>query len=128
MLIPVDWAKGLSDFLIRTVDLFLKYHVQGNLEKIELDVSVSLGDAEITLTIDGNSHEVDFDVYKMAEEDCERDAQRECYFENESCWVEFFEDMGEDEERITSEMKTVAEALKTKYHVPVEMEVDMEEY
>lgn len=125
MLIPVDWVNELSDFLIRTIDLFLKYYAKGKLEEIELDVLVSQGETEITLTIDGDSYEVDLDMYKLAEEDCERDAQRECYFENEVCWYEFFEDMEENEERITSEMEAVGEKLKAKYHVPVEMEVDM---
>lgn len=122
----LDWSEMISDFLTRTVDMFLKYHVTGTMDGIKLCLSPMNGMADVVLTIDGAEHTVDFDDFRCATEDCERDVQRECYFENESIWVEFFMMMEENLDKIKMYMEQVKDALAEHYNVSVSLDFDEE--
>lgn len=122
----LDWSEMISDFLTRTVDMFLKYHVSGTLEGIKLRIVPINGMADIVLTINGADHTIDFDDFRCASEECERDAQRECYFENESIWVEFFMMMEENLDKIKMYMEQVKDVLAEHYNVSVLLDFDEE--
>ncbi|MEW4415269.1 hypothetical protein [Clostridium sp. AN503] len=121
----MDWKNVIEEFLIRSIDLFAKYYMSGNLEKISVIIDIEEENAEIIIGAGGESEHVDFNLFRSASEGNERDAQRECYFENESLWMDFLIDL--DRDSIEKCMSEVAIGLMERYGVDVDMQVESEE-
>lgn len=119
----IDWKSEIEEFMIRTIDLYLKYHMSGKLERIKLYIISMEYVADITLVADGHEKKIDFYEFRLASEECERDAQRECYFENESIWGDFFTEL-EGTDRMKACLKGVADALENHYGVKVSLELE----
>jgi|GEM_PF-6215717 len=121
-----SWKENIEDFLIRTIDVSRKYYFDGAMKEIRLSVSLLYYDVNITILTDDSEYEVDYENFKMASEGNERDKQRECYFEHESIWAEFFLEFDDDADIIQDYLLQVCNELKERYNVKVllEMEAD----
>jgi hypothetical protein len=84
----IDWISELSEYIINTIKLYLHYHVKGELKNICITLSEQ-NSPDIMLTIDKHNYIVDFDEFKDGTNKNNRDAHRECYYQNESVWSEY---------------------------------------
>lgn len=109
------WKEELTHWLTEVIAIYMKYYSDGKLEKIYVGADPEM---DIVLTIDGEEEAVDLDEYKLAEEECERDRQRECYYANEAMVSEFFY-FGEElcHPVLDGVMKEVSEHFKVPYEL-----------
>jgi len=117
------WKENIEDFLIRTIDVSQKYYFDGMMREIHLSTSVSYGDVKILILTDDTAFEVNYDEFKLATEEMERDKQRECYFEHECIWAEFFMDFNDDLATIQKCLLQICEKLKEHYGAEVLIEM-----
>lgn len=122
----MNWQGEIVDFLGRSIDVFLRYYVSGILEKVELVTYIERGEVEVKLTVGGREQKIDYDAFKCADDEDERDKQRECYFENESLWMEYFIALENNFTAIEKSMGEVSEVLAERYHVDVVSKVKTE--
>lgn len=113
---PEEWKKELTQWLTEVVVIYMKYYSTGKLEKIYVGADEAMN---VVLTIDGKEAEVDLDVYKFAEEECERSRQRECYFANEAMVMEF---CNFGEELCHPVLEEVMKEVSGHFGVPYELE------
>lgn len=85
----IDWIDEISEYMKETIQLFLLYHVKGNLSHIHLAITKQ-NPPIIELTIDEQNYIVDFEEFKNGTDENNRDEHRECYYRNESIWSEYF--------------------------------------
>lgn len=108
----MSWAKYKMDYIDHfeeCINIFLKYYVQGKLQKILFkcdEESVVF----IFVTIDGQEYYIDTYEYKHAKIDRER--QRECYFRDES-YSDFME--VSEETPLEQIMKEVCQEIRKRF-------------
>lgn len=121
-----EMEDSLFRFITDSVRFVLRYYRPGTLEKIYIGVSPEpdVDTADIILKIDGREKSINYDLFKVAEEDMERDDQRECYFKEETIWHDFFDFLDHDIQAIESSMESIKERLAACYKVEIEIDVD----
>lgn len=120
----MNWKNMIEDFLTRSIDLYVKYYMSGELENVSITLHIEDEDAEIIIEAGGESEDMDFDQFRSVSEENERDAQRECYFENESIWMDYLMSANGDEDSIKRCMSDVAVGLSAHYGVDVVIQVE----
>lgn len=84
----INWIDELYEYITNTIQLFLLYHIKGELKHIRLSLSEKLP-PHIYLTIDEQNYFIDFNTFKNGTTKKNRDEHRECYYRNESIWNEY---------------------------------------
>lgn len=84
----IDWIYELNEYIANTIQLYLLYHVKGELKHIRLTLSIK-NPPNIILTIGDQDYVIDYHKFKNGTDEKNRDAHRECYYRNESIWFEF---------------------------------------
>lgn len=109
----IEWEKEITEHIEEGIRLFLKYNVNGELQKIEILYDPIEKFAEIYLTINEECYLLDYDDFKVASEEQERDRQRECYFMEEDIWFDYYGDV--KDAYTESKMEKLCEILRTKF-------------
>lgn len=116
-----EWKELLADNEIRTIELYLKYHIKGKLDKIYLHIIPSMAEVYIYLTIDQKEHLICLEEYQWALEEEDRDGHRECYF-GEELWCDYF---AQEDNVLETEMEELCDIIQKHFGgVNVQLELD----
>lgn len=115
----IVWENDIADFLKRSIDLFRKFYVSGELQYIRLELDTESACVDVVLALNEEEYVIDYDSFEVPEKNEDRDEQRECYFENEVIWGDFFMAMQYDIVEIEKRLRMVTEQLKVYYQVEV---------
>lgn len=118
------FEEYLYDFLVLSVDLWIKYHHPGTLEKIGLDSGISEDETYVTLKIDGKEMLLNYERFDAVPEEDDREAQKGCYYIYEDVWYDFFRFLKMDAEKIEAIMRKIGSRLADHFGVEVEIDVD----
>lgn len=88
--LEINWINELSEYIINTIQLYLRYHVMGELKHIRL-LLTEQDSPQIILTIGKQEYTVNFNEFKNGTDENNRDDHRECYYRDESVWYEYRE-------------------------------------